>query len=102
LDPEAIPAFDGALSLLDRGITSSLHADNVAAMDAFGRGAPGLTDPLAALLIDPQTAGGLLAGVPADRAPVCLVELRGLGYRAAVIGFVTRASGAEPRVHLER
>ena len=101
LDLGAIPALDGAVSLLDRGITSSLHADNVAAMAALGRDATSLTDPIAALLIDPQTAGGLLAGVPADRAPVCLAELRGLDYRAAEIGFVTRASGAEPRVHLE-
>jgi selenide,water dikinase len=101
LDPEAIPALDGAVSLLDRGITSSLHADNLAAMAALGGGATSLTDPIAALLIDPQTAGGLLAGVPADRAPVCLAELRKLDYRAAEIGFVIRASGAEPRVHLE-
>jgi selenide,water dikinase len=93
LDPEAIPALDGAVSLLDRGITSSLHADNLAAMAALGGGATSLTDP--------QTAGGLLAGVPADRAPVCLAELRKLDYRAAEIGFVIRASGAEPRVHLE-
>jgi selenide, water dikinase len=102
LDPEAIPALDGAVSLQERGITSSLHADNTAAMAALGRGAPSLTDPLAVLLIDPQTAGGLLAGVPADCAPACLAELRRLDYRAAEIGFVAGASGAEPRVHLER
>ena len=43
LDPEAIPALDGALSLLGRGITSSLHADNVAALAALddGHGEPG-------------------------------------------------------------
>src|SRR5437660_2731824 len=51
LDAGAIPALDGALSLLGRGITSSLHADNVAALAALGRSAPWLTDPIAALLI---------------------------------------------------
>jgi selenide,water dikinase len=101
LDPEAIPALDGAVSLLGRGITSSLHADNVAAMAALGPGAPSLTDPNAALLIDPQTAGGLLAGVPAEGAAACVAELRGLDYRAAEIGFVTQAEGGEPRIELE-
>src|SRR5262249_50548514 len=36
LDPDAIPALDGAASLLGRGITSSLHPDNIAAMTAIG------------------------------------------------------------------
>src|SRR5207245_10599115 len=32
LDPHAIPALDGAVSLLGRGITSSLHAYNLVAL----------------------------------------------------------------------
>jgi len=101
LDPEAVPALDGALSLFDRGITSSLHADNVAALAVLDNGHASPADPLAALLIDPQTAGGLLAGVPADRTTGCVAELCALGYRAAEIGFITRRAGGEPRVHLE-
>jgi selenide,water dikinase len=102
LDPEAIPALDGALPLLGSGITSSLHADNVAALSVLGSHEAIQTDPIATLLIDPQTAGGLLAGVPANLAAVCLAQLRGLGYRAAVIGCVERASHSKPCVHLER
>jgi selenide, water dikinase len=101
LDPEAVPALDGALSLFDRGITSSLHADNVAALAGLDNGHASPADPLAALLIDPQTAGGLLAGVPADRTAGCVAELRALGYRAAEIGFITRMAGGAPRVHIE-
>ena len=74
LDPAAIPALDGALDLFARGIASSLHADNLSALAALDAGE---AHPLAALLIDPQTAGGLLAGVPAERAAACLGELRG-------------------------
>jgi selenide, water dikinase len=98
LDPDAIPALDGALDLLARGITSSLHADNLATLSAL---AADETDPLTALLIDPQTAGGLLAGVPPARAEACLAELRRLGYRAAMIGRILPASSSGPRIRLE-
>ena len=102
LDPAAIPALDGALSLLARGLASSLHADNASALAALGSDAASPTEPIAALLIDPQTAGGLLAGVTADLAAQCIAELRGLGYRAAEIGLVTHRTGGDPRVHLEQ
>jgi selenide, water dikinase len=98
LDPEAIPALDGTLSLLARGITSSLHIDNLVALAALDAGE---AHPIAPLLIDPQTAGGLLAGLPDDRAIRCLAELRRLGYRAALIGRIEHASGPQPRVRLE-
>ena len=49
-----------------------------------------VNDPRYALLFDPQTAGGLLSSVPADRAEACVRELRALGFTsAAVIGEVT-------------
>jgi selenide,water dikinase len=99
LDPDAIPTLDGALPLLARGITSSLHPDNLAALSAFDPIAQ--EHPIAPLLIDPQTAGGLLAGLPSDRAGQCLAELRRLGCRAALIGRVETSSGAEPRIALE-
>ena len=99
LDPEAIPALYGALPLLGSGITSSLHADNVAALAALDPVAQ--LHQIAPLLIDPQTAGGLLAGIPADRAATCLAELRRCGYQAALIGRVARLRRSEPRVRFE-
>jgi len=99
LDPGEIPVLEGALALLGRGITSSLHADNIAALAALGPAAE--MHQLAPLLIDPQTAGGLLAGVPVDYATACLAQLRARGYRAALIGRVSRLSGSQPLVHFE-
>jgi selenide,water dikinase len=100
LDPERIPVLDGALSLLRDGTTSSMHAGNAGALAAL-TGEAAQDAALAALLIDPQTAGGLLAGVPADHAVECLAELQRLGYRAAEIGIVAPSSDDRPRVWLE-
>jgi selenide,water dikinase len=99
LDPDAIPALDGALALFEQGIASSLEAGNLSSLSTLVD-----ADPRAALtklMIDPQTAGGLLAGVPAARAGACVAELRRGGYRAAEIGIVSTQSGANPRVWLD-
>ncbi|WP_158047594.1 selenide, water dikinase SelD [Skermanella pratensis] len=87
LDPAAVPALAGARELLEAGIRSTLHAGNSAA-------AAHADGPVPDLLFDPQTAGGLLAGVPAGRAEACVAKLRGLGYDlAAVVGSVESAAG---------
>ncbi len=100
LDPDAVPALDGALALIERGVESSLHAENLASLAALDDAST--AGPIASLLIDPQTAGGLLAGVPAAFAASCLAELRDLGYRAAIIGRVEAMGGVAPRLRLVR
>src|SRR6202007_266170 len=57
LDPEAIPALDGALPLLGSGVTSSLHADNIAALAALEPAAQ--LYQTAPLLVDPENACAL-------------------------------------------
>ena len=98
LDLAAIPRLPGADALFERGFRSSLHAANA----AFAISLHGLDpdDPRAALLIDPQTSGGLLAAVPADRAPGCAEALAVAGCGAtAVIGtFRAAAPGGRVRV----
>ena len=100
LDPDEIPALDGALALVHRGITSSLHTGNAAALTALDPDTSA-DSGLVGLLLDPQTAGGLLAGIAAERAGDCLAELRRNGYRAAVIGMVEPMRHGAPRVRLE-
>jgi selenide, water dikinase len=82
----AIPLMDGAAELAAMGQASSLQPANLAAV-SWRMTAPG--DPRALLLTDPQTCGGLLAAVPADRAQDLLAQLRGAGHEAAIIGTVT-------------
>ena len=103
LDPDSIPALDGALDLIAAGIASSLNPGNQTALAALADADPPvpLSGLLPGLLIDPQTAGGLLAGVPAARAAACLAELRAAGYRAAEIGVVDPRRGAKPAVRFD-
>ena len=101
LDPERVPAIDGALPLLATGLTSSMRSGNLGALTALSSEEIARFPVIADLLLDPQTAGGLVAGVPADRAAACLAELHRLGCPAAEIGIVLPASSGRPRVFLE-
>jgi selenide,water dikinase len=85
----AIPFLDGALDTVRLGILSSLQPQNVRLRRAIRDLAAVGQDERLPLIFDPQTAGGLLASIPADRADACLLELQRLGYAsAAVIGMV--------------
>ena len=98
LDLAAIPRLPGADALFERGFRSSLHAANAAFAIALNGLDP--DDPRAALLIDPQTSGGLLAAVPTDRATGCAAALAAAGCGAtAMIGtFRAAAPGGRVRV----
>ena len=90
LDLAAVPVMDGAQALSDAGIRSSLYADNLAAATRV-TGAKGKD---AALLFDPQTAGGLLAAVDGATAGRIVSDLRAAGYDAALIGQIVSGDGA--------
>ena len=80
--PDQVPVLPGAIELAAQGIESTLASDNRRAL-------PGMDgEARTALLIDPQTSGGLLAGVAPSRAEACLNGLLAEGMQAAIIGVV--------------
>lgn len=92
LDASALPALPGARELAAGGIESTLAPENRRALPADVGGVD------AALLADPQTSGGLLAGIPAARVVACLEALRAEGIDAVAIGTVEAADGGGPRL----
>ncbi|MGI3776049.1 MAG: selenide, water dikinase SelD [Janthinobacterium lividum] len=94
----AVPVLEGALETAGAGLLSSLHAGNERLGAAGVRGGGGVRR---ALLFDPQTSGGLLAGVAAERAEACVAALRlGGDVDAAVIGRVTARAGGGAEIRL--
>ncbi|MEM9013136.1 MAG: selenide, water dikinase SelD [Pseudomonadota bacterium] len=91
LDLGAIPMLAGAEELAAAGIRSSIWAENAGAGAAFAQLPE--DDPRATLLFDPQTAGGLLAAIPADAAEATLRALSETPAPAAVIGRVADPDG---------
>ena len=99
----ALPLLEGAVECVARGIVSSLQGDNERVRPALRNPEQFEKDPRYPLLFDPQTAGGLLASVPQDRAEACVVALRALGYPdAAIIGrAMAQGDALAPVVLLE-
>jgi selenide,water dikinase len=95
---DGIPLLEGAVETVALGITSSLQPQNLRLRRAICDLERVRDHPHYPLLFDPQTAGGLLAGVPADAADACVAELRDLGYeQTAIIGEVQpRGEHLEP------
>ncbi len=86
---DAVPLLDGALETVELGIFSSLQPENVRLRRAIREFDRVSKHPHYSLIFDPQTAGGLLASVPGDRAEACRDALIEAGYKqTAIIGTV--------------
>ncbi len=102
LNMEHLPVLPGAPEVILRGIFSSLQSQNIRLRQAIRDVERAAQHPYYALLFDPQTAGGLLASVPAEQAQVCIQELQALGYQdATVIGTVHAQGDALEPISLQ-
>lgn len=99
----ALPMLDGAVECVAAGIVSSLQPANVRLRRALRNQVAFSNHPRYPLIFDPQTAGGLLASVPAGQAVACVQALKALGYvHTAVIGrILPQADALEPIVLVE-
>ncbi|NHC33536.1 selenide, water dikinase SelD [Scytonema millei] len=99
LNLAAIPALEGAIATLQKGIVSSLQAENLRIAHFItdlniARAESVSQSARYSLLFDPQTSGGLLASIPAEQANQCLNNLHGLGYaQSCTIGKVVDLEG---------
>ena len=88
---DALPALDGAVELFNRGFASSLQFENLRARHLIDGMDTHAQHPKLPLLFDPQTAGGLLAAVPADSV---------LDIDAVEIGVVRVRNQERSTIHL--
>lgn len=92
LQSERFPAIDGALDMARQGVRTSgdpRNRDFAAAHVRLG----GVSDVLAALGYDPQTAGGLLVSLPAEQGPALEAEFAARRLFIRRIGYVEEGSG---------
>lgn len=98
IDRAAVPLLPGAMELAREGVASTLLPANAVALAAVAD-TPPLGDAWRAVLLDPQTAGGLLVALPAPEAEAALGELlAGPAPHAAIIGHVAGAAPGPARI----
>jgi len=92
----AIPVLPGVLAAFARGTRSTLAPENVTMVGTVERRE---SSPHYDLLFDPQTSGGLLIGITADRAEALIDRLRaGDTPDAAIVGRVIARGGGAARL----
>jgi len=92
IDAGAVPLLDGALELAAAGLLTSGDKTNREYVGGDVHIDDSVNPDLVKLLFDPQTAGGMLISIPADRAGDLLDRLREHYPTARIIGRTLRKS----------
>jgi selenide,water dikinase len=92
LDADRLPALDGALEAARAGVTTAGTRNNreYAPLDTDG-----VPPELVELAYDPQTAGGLLVSLPAEKAMSLEAQFAAAGLFLARVGRVEEGAGLE-------
>jgi selenide,water dikinase len=89
--PDEVPVLPGALELAAHGVESTLASQNRKMLQQAG------ADAHTAVILDPQTSGGLLAGIAEERTEACAQALHRAGLPSTIIGVVESGDGT---IHL--
>jgi selenide,water dikinase len=92
-DAASLPVLPGALELAAAGVETGGAAHNRRFVAAALEVADGVDPARVTLAHDPQTSGGLVAAVPADRREAVDVALAGAGVERWWIGRVATGTG---------
>jgi selenide,water dikinase len=92
LESERFPAIDGALDLARKGVRTSGDPRN---REFAGPhvSADGMSEVLEALAYDPQTAGGLLVSIPAEKGAALEAEFQARRLFLRRVGRVEEGVG---------
>ncbi len=94
-----MPVLPGAVEVARRGILSSLHHHNRSAFEVVANVDEFSHHEVFPILVDPQTSGGLLAGVPEKKAGDAVEALVAAGYAdACVVGRAAIGLGDYPLI----
>lgn len=93
LESERFPALDGALDLARKGVRTSGDPRNREFVSGRAEVDGRVPGTLAALGYDPQTAGGLLVSIPAERGPALEAEFQAAKLFVRRVGMVEEGAG---------
>ena len=94
----AVPLLPGALSLTEAGYISGGTRNNMSYLEPFVSIDPVVPEPVAVLLQDAQTSGGLLLATSSP--DIVRDELTRRGVLAAVVGRVEEAAGSPGHIEV--
>lgn len=98
---DKIPHYPESLEMVRQGVLTGLTHPNYHAVEAHFKADTTVSGELVNLFFDPQTSGGLLISIAADRAPALLQKLHEDGIKEAqIVGEVF--SSPEPVITVER
>ncbi|MEW6729936.1 MAG: selenide, water dikinase SelD [Acidobacteriota bacterium] len=93
INPERVLVLPKALDLAAEKILTRGDRTNREYLGKEVEFAPEVSDPMRSVLFDPQTSGGMLISISAEKAPLLLAELLNAGIVASEIGRVVEYSG---------